>query len=156
MVAKPPCDDRVMHHGLVVLVLEVAVPAGAELWARPTVHHLEFFLGGSDLDTGLDTVRGERASAVDIPLLEDALLDGWVTTSEVIKRLDVGLRAVCGKREARKIVSPCGLEDANAFDLLVVLEVQTNTGQVDKWLDAGLAKLLRVTNTRALEDEWGA
>lgn len=33
------------------------------------------------------------------------------------------------------------------------LEVETNTGQVNKWLDARLAKLLWVTDARALEDK---
>jgi hypothetical protein len=35
----------------------------------------------------------------------------------------------------------------------VVLEVEANTGQVDQRLDASLAELLGVTDTRALEDE---
>jgi hypothetical protein len=39
-------------------------------------------------------------------------------------------------------------------DLLVVLEVETNTWQVHKRLDASLAELLWVTDTRALENEW--
>jgi hypothetical protein len=42
------------------------------------------------------------------------------------------------------------------MNILVVLEVKTNTWQVDKRLDASLAKLLRVTDTRALENEWRA
>jgi hypothetical protein len=36
------------------------------------------------------------------------------------------------------------------------LEVQTNTGKVDQRLDASLAELLWITDTRALEDEWRA
>jgi hypothetical protein len=36
----------------------------------------------------------------------------------------------------------------------VVLEVETNTGQVHKRLDACLTELLWVADTRALEDEW--
>jgi hypothetical protein len=36
----------------------------------------------------------------------------------------------------------------------VVLEVETHTRQVDKRLDARLAELLWVTDTRALKDEW--
>jgi hypothetical protein len=40
------------------------------------------------------------------------------------------------------------------MDLLVVLEVETNTRQVHERLDAHLAELLWVTDTRALEDEW--
>jgi hypothetical protein len=38
----------------------------------------------------------------------------------------------------------------------VILEVQTDTGEVYKRLDSGLAELLWVTNTRALEDQWRA
>jgi hypothetical protein len=37
--------------------------------------------------------------------------------------------------------------------VLVVLEVKTNTRKIDEWLDAGLAELLRVADTRALKDE---
>jgi hypothetical protein len=36
----------------------------------------------------------------------------------------------------------------------MILEVQTNTREVDERLDTGLAKLLWVTDTRALKDEW--
>lgn len=38
----------------------------------------------------------------------------------------------------------------------MVLEVEANTWQVNQRLDAGLAELLRVTNARALKDEWRA
>ena len=38
----------------------------------------------------------------------------------------------------------------------MVLEVETNTRQVNKRLDASLAELLWVTDTRALKDEWRA
>jgi hypothetical protein len=85
VVTKPTSNNRVVHNGLVGLVLEVRVPARAELLAWPAVHHLEFFLSGSDLDTSLDTVGSERTSAVDIPLLEDLFLDLGVTTDEVIE-----------------------------------------------------------------------
>jgi hypothetical protein len=44
----------------------------------------------------------------------------------------------------------------NHVHLLVILEVETHTRQVYKWLDASLAEFLRVTNTRALENEWRA
>jgi hypothetical protein len=38
----------------------------------------------------------------------------------------------------------------------MVLEVETDTGEVYEGLDTGLAELLWVTNTRALEDQWRA
>jgi hypothetical protein len=38
----------------------------------------------------------------------------------------------------------------------VVLEVETDTRKIDKRLNASLAELLGVTDTRALQDEWRA
>ena len=38
--------------------------------------------------------------------------------------------------------------------LLVVLKVETNTREINEWLDASLAELFWVTDTRALEDKW--
>jgi hypothetical protein len=35
----------------------------------------------------------------------------------------------------------------------MILEIETNTRKIDKRLDAGLAELLWVTDTRALKDE---
>jgi hypothetical protein len=94
VVTKPTCDNRVVHHWLVRLVFEVAVPAGAELWARPLVHHLEFLFSWADFDTSIDTIGRERASTVDVPLLEDAFLSSWVTTYKVVEGLDMRLCAV--------------------------------------------------------------
>jgi len=136
VVTEPTSNNRVVHDGLVGLVLEVRVPTRAELRARPAVHLLELLLGWANLDTSIDTVGGERTSSVDLPLLEDLLLDLWVATDKVIKGLDVGLRAVCGECQ------------------VVILEVETDTGEVDEGLDASLAKLLGVADTRALQDEW--
>lgn len=42
------------------------------------------------------------------------------------------------------------------MNLLVILKIETNTGQVDERLDASLAELLWVTDTRALKNEWRA
>lgn len=55
MVSKEPRDDRVVHHGFVGLVLEIAFPARSELWARPFIHLIELFFIWTDLDTRLDT-----------------------------------------------------------------------------------------------------
>lgn len=90
-----------MHDWLVWLVLEVAVPAGAELFAWPAVHHLQLFLGRSNLDTSFDTVGCEWACAVDVPLLEDLLLYLGVASHEVVERFDMRLCAVRGECEAR-------------------------------------------------------
>lgn len=100
VVSEPTCDNRVVHHRLVGLVLEVAVPAGAELLARPAIHHVEFSLGGPDLDTSFNAVSGKWTSAVDVPLLEDLLLDLGIATHKVVERLDMGLGAVSGESEA--------------------------------------------------------
>jgi hypothetical protein len=137
VITEPTSNDRVVHDRLVRLVLEVRVPTRAELGARPAVHLLELLLSRTDLDTSVNTVGGKRTSAVDLPLLEDLLLDLRIATDEIIERLDVRLRAVCGESQ------------------VVVLEVQTDTGKVDKGLDACLAELLRVADTRALQNEWG-
>jgi hypothetical protein len=101
VVAKPSSNDRVMHDGLIRFVLEVAVPARAELRAWPAVHHLQLLLGRTDLDTSFDTVGGERTSAIDVPLVEDPFLRRWVAASKVVETLDMGLRAVGREREAR-------------------------------------------------------
>jgi hypothetical protein len=111
VVTEPTSNDRVVHDRLVGLVLEVRVPARAELLTRPTVHHLEFFLGGSDLDTRFDTIGGEWASTVDIPLLEYLFLDLGITTDEVVKRLNVRLSAVGGEGQAAKPLVGIGKED---------------------------------------------
>lgn len=99
VVTKPTGNDTVVHDWLVWLVLEVRVPAAAELWARPRVHLLELFLGGADLHTGFDTIGGKRARAVDVPLVENLLLNLLVAADEVVEALDVRLSAVCGKGE---------------------------------------------------------
>jgi hypothetical protein len=124
-----------VHDGLVGLVLEVAIPSGSELWEWPTVHFPEFLLRRADLDAGLNAVGSKRASAVDLPLLEDPGLGRWVAAGEVVERLCAWLGTVDGEGE------------------VVVLEVETNTRKVDEWLDASLAELVRVTDTRSLEDK---
>jgi hypothetical protein len=155
VVTEPTSDDRVVHNRLVRLVLEVRVPTGAELLARPAVHHVELLLGRPDLNTSLDTVGGQWTSTVDVPLLEDLLLDLGVAAYKVVERLDVRLCAVGGERQAVVLLASIRLnvEFVCVGYLLVVLEVKTNTGKIDEGLDTGLAKLLWVTDTRALENE---
>jgi hypothetical protein len=100
MVTKPPSNNRVVHNRLVGLVLKIRVPARAEFLAGPAVHHGEFFLCGPDLDTGFDAVGGERARAVDIPLLEDLFLHFGVAADEIVEGLDVRFGAVGCECEA--------------------------------------------------------
>ena len=82
-----------IHDWLVGLVLEVAVPAGPELWARPRVHHVQLLLSRPNLHTSVDAVGRQWASAVGVPLVEDLFLDLGVTSDKVIEGLDVGLSA---------------------------------------------------------------
>jgi len=140
-----------MHDGLVGLLLEVAVPAGAEFWTRPLVHHVKFCLCRTNLDTGFNAVSSEWASTINIPLLEHLLLNRWVTTSKVIERLYVWLRAVSREGEASNRSQFLIVEELLS-NLLVVLEIKTNTGQVNKRLHASFAELLWITDTRALEN----
>jgi hypothetical protein len=90
------------HDGLIGLLLEVAVQSGAELWAWPLVHAIKLFLTRSDLNTSINIVSSQWAGAVDVPLLEDSILDLGITTSEIIEGLDVWLRAIGGKSEVKE------------------------------------------------------
>lgn len=59
----------------------------------------------------------------------------WIASDKVIETLRVRLRAVRRERE------------------VVILEVKTDTGQVNDGLDTDGPQLLGVTDARALEDE---
>jgi len=138
VVAEPAGNDGVVHDWLVGLVLEVRVPTRAELWARPAVHLVELLLGRADLDTSIDAVGCERTGTVDVPLVEDLLLSLLVATDKVVEALDMRLSPVSSESQ------------------VVILEVETYTWQVDQWLDASLAQLLGIADTRALKNKWGA
>ena len=80
------CEYGISKHlRLVGRILEVAVPAGAELWARPAVHLVELLLGWSNsmnkisnehvmgttprsiiLNASLDSVGCKGTGAVDL------------------------------------------------------------------------------------------
>lgn len=90
-------EHTVMHNRLVGFVFEVAVPAGAEFLARPAIHLLELLFCGSDLDASFDAVGSQWACAVDVPLVEDLLLDLRVASYEVVERLNIGLGAEYGE-----------------------------------------------------------
>ena len=124
-----------MHHRLVRLLLEVAVPAGTEF-----LHVVlgKLFLGRSDLDTGIDPIGGKWTRAVDLPLVVHLLLSRWVTPDKVIEAFSVRLGTV--GRESK----------------VVVLEVETNAGQVNLTLHACFLEFLGVSNARSLEYEGGA
>lgn len=83
-----------MHHWFVGLILEIAVPSGPEMGSRPTIHLFEFFLGRSDLDTGIDAVGSEWTCSFEIPFVKDFLLDFWDTAGKVIETFGSGFGAV--------------------------------------------------------------
>lgn len=74
MIAEPTSNDAVMHHRLVGLVLEIRLPAILEVWRRPRLELLELLGRGANLDTGIDTVRGEGASALEGPFIKDSYI----------------------------------------------------------------------------------
>lgn len=80
-----PGDHRVMHDGLVGLVLEVAVPSALELRSRPVSHFCQLLLSRTDLHTSLNTVGSKRTSALEVPLIVDLLLNLRVAANKVIK-----------------------------------------------------------------------
>jgi len=135
-----PGDNGVVHDGLVWFVLEVALPSagGREVGSGPALHLFQLLLSRTDLHTSLNAIGREWASPLEVPLVVHSLLDFRVATGEVVERLDVRLGPVDGECE------------------VVVLEVETDTWQVDDGLDASATKLLGVANSRALEDERGA
>ena len=88
MVAKEAGNDRVVHHRLVGLILEIRVPATAELGA----HLSQLLLGWADLDASLDTVGRQRPTACRAPLVKYLLLHPRVTAGKVVEGLGVRLR----------------------------------------------------------------
>lgn len=121
-----------MHDWLVRLLLEVAVPSRTELFH---VILRQLFIGRTDFDTSFDPVGGQWARPVDIPLIKDTLLRLRVSAHKIIKRRGVRLRAVSRERQ------------------IMVLEVQSNTRQLDLAFYACLLELRWVTNARALENQ---
>jgi hypothetical protein len=118
---------RVMHDRFVNLVFKVTVPARAEVRTRPAIHLFEFFLGRANFDASIDTIGGKRSSTIDVPLIDDCLLHLGDSTDKVVKGLAVGF----------------GSEDRESQ--VVILEVETDTRQVDERLDSNSTKLFGVT-----------
>jgi hypothetical protein len=96
---------------------------------------LELFLCWPHLHTSLDSVGCQWSCTIDVPLVEYSLLSLGISTHKVIERLNVWLGSEHREGE------------------IVILEVETNTGKVNKWLYAGLAELLGVTDTGSLKDK---
>lgn len=71
VITEPPGDHRVVHDGLVRLVLEVGIPTALEVRRRPLLELLELLRSRADLHAGLDAVRGKGASTIELPLVED-------------------------------------------------------------------------------------
>ena len=153
VVAKPTGDHRVVHDGLVGLVLEVAVPATPELWAGPAVHLCEFLFGGANFDASLDTVGGKRTSAVDVPLIEDFLLNCWIAANKVVKGLRIWFSAI--SREGKVVV--CYSQQVGSLSMrlaaLLPLKIKTHARQIHDSFYTDIFELLWITNTAALEDQ---
>jgi hypothetical protein len=71
VVTEPAGNDTVVHDGLVGLVLEVGLPSIGEVGSGPALKVPELLLCGTDLDTGVNAVGGERASSLEVPLIKD-------------------------------------------------------------------------------------
>jgi len=127
-----------MHNRLIRLILKIALPPTPKLMTRPTINLPQLLLRRPNLDTRLNPIRRQRSRPIDIPLVEHRLLGLWVASHKVVEGLDVWFGAEDGERE------------------VVVLEVETDAGEIDEGLDACAAELLWVADAGALEDEWGA
>ena len=135
MVTEPPRNHRIMHDGLIRLVLEVGLIAIHKVRGRPALHLLKFLLSRSDLHSCINAIGGQRTSSFGSPFIVDLLLDFRISPNKVIKRLDFRLGSVHSKSK------------------VMILEVAANAGKIHEWLDSNAAELLRVTNSRSLEDE---
>lgn len=71
-----------MHHRLVGLLLEVRQPAVFEVRRRPGFELLELFIRRPDLDAGVDAVRGQWASPLQLPLIENLWLQVSLNSPE--------------------------------------------------------------------------
>jgi len=125
-----------MHNRLIRLILKVAIPTTLKVWRRPLFHLLEFLFRRTNLDTRFNSISSERTRTFEVPFVEDSFLDLGNTADEVVETLGVRL----------------GTEDRECQ--VMILEVQTDTREVDYRLDASLLQLLGVTDTTALEDQW--
>lgn len=124
-----------MHDRLVRFLFEVAVPAGTEFF------HVvlgQLVLGRSDLDASFDAIGGKWTRAIQLPLVINLLLSLGVASDKVIEALSVRLGTIGRKGK------------------VVVLEIETNAGQVDLTFHTGFLEFLGVANARSLEHKWRA
>lgn len=70
MITKPACNDAVMHHGFVWLVLKVRLPTVLEVRCRPRFELFELLFSGSNLHAGFNSICSERPGSVDMPLFK--------------------------------------------------------------------------------------
>ena len=120
---------------LIRLLGKVALPSWEELLH---VVLLQLLFGRSDLHPCLNTFCSKRARAIDIPLIEDSLLSFGITTEKVVETFGTWFRTIGGKGK------------------VVILEIETDTREVDFRLNADLPKSPGIANTRALEHKRGA
>ncbi|KAH3669438.1 hypothetical protein OGAPHI_001559 [Ogataea philodendri] len=132
VVTEESRNHRVMHQWFVWLVGEVVGVTLSEVFVGSS----QFLLGWSDLDTGFDTVGGQRTILVGVPLVECVLLGSWVASDEVVKRWNIWLHVV------------------RSEETVVVLEVLTDTRQVDNWLNTNRPQVVSSTNTGSLQNQW--
>ena len=124
-----------MHDWLVRLLLEIAVPAGTEFF------HVvlgQLLIGRPDLNASFDPIGGKWTGTIELPLVIHLLLNLRITSDEVIKALGVRLGTI--GREGK----------------IMVLEVETNAGQVNLAFDAGFLEFLGVPDAGSLKHEWRA
>lgn len=75
VVTKPARDDAVVHDGLIGLVLKVGFPAVREVRSRPPFEVFELLFSRPDLDTGINSVGGQWACALEVPFFKDPCVD---------------------------------------------------------------------------------
>ena len=149
VVSKPASNDRVVHDGLVRLVLEVRLPPGIEVGSGPSFELPQLFLRGPDFDPSLDAVRGAGPRALDVPFLEHAWMRSLVSTAAkiavalgrlLLTSLSVGV-------SAGKVIERFGarLGTIHRECEVVVLEVEADAGKVDERFHANLLELVGVT-----------
>lgn len=89
MSSNSPGNNGIVHHWLVRFILEVAVPSTSEMRGWPRVHLLQFLLSRANLHTSVNAIGSKWASALEVPLIKDSLLNFRHASSEVVETLSV-------------------------------------------------------------------
>lgn len=148
-------NNRIVHHWLVGLVLEVGFPALFEVGGGPGFKLLE--LGGSwaNLDACFDAVRSKGAGSLNVPLLKNTwgklvrlslqgfekgrtLLHFGVSAGEVVECFRARLGPVDGEGK------------------VVVLEVETDTWEINDGLDSDTTEFVGIAWTTSILEIDGA